>query len=654
VTKYRNAPISTRVRLSTQVRPRKRKSRLRSLRSTTFLGAALGGALCCAAAATPLGAAAAAPVKASGAVKVSQEAEGGPTIEPQVCASCKPPLIYQGGPVLSTDGPAGLTITPVWWQPGGKYKFPATYMDILNRYISDVAAASGSDDNVYSVDTEYYQIVDGLKQYVTYKVTAGTPLLDSDAFPANGCKPAPGYSACITDAQLRTELTAVIQDQKLPTTLAFVYPMFFPPGVETEDLDGTNSANDYCGYHRAYGSGAAQTVYADMPYEPGGGGCDAGQAPNGDLAADGEVSTLTHELNEAITDPLDPQYAWGDGKGNEIGDMCSQAFGGALGHTSASNPSSSQYNQVINGDKYYIQSMFSNLAFAKSGVGKGCALSEALAEHPQAGGTGTGITTIGNAFTDAYPTTLAANGQAASTITVFVEDQDGNYVQGDHVHFSTGVEYGSGLCGKLSQDDAVTNANGQAIVTYKASKYNVQCWVLAVESEGGRGSESVIYQGNTQQDSPVLSANFPTSLRAGGPAATFTMKASNPSSHPLPDAQVNFYIWPGTGATKSVDASQVNLSYSTRGAGGPFAHVALYGSTAGGSAITGYLGSAEGATMAPHSTETITFHVSLARNLPVSNKVPLISFEGYLNQINSATGGGTTVGDTQGYDIKVL
>jgi hypothetical protein len=624
-----------------------------SLRSGQLAAAALVGTLCCAGAGAPASAAVA-PRKAPALANPRRAAAGGPTIEPQVCSSCKPPLIYQGGPVLSTNGPGGLTVTPLWWQPGGKYTFPASYTNILDGYISDVAAASGTTDNVYSVDTEYYQVVDGLKQFITYKITAGTPLLDSDAFPANGCKPAPGYSACLNDSQLRAELTAVLKDQKLPTTLAYFYPVFFPPGVETQDLDGTNSANGFCGYHRAYGSGADQTVYADMPYEPGGGGCDAGQAPNGDLAADGEVSTLTHELNEAITDPLDPQYAWGDGNGNEIGDMCVQAFGGALGHTNPANPNGSEYNQVINGDKYYIQSMFSNLAFANSGVGKGCALSEALAENPKAGGTGTGATTIGLAFTDAYPTTLAANGQASSTITVSVDNEQGYVVPGDHVHFSTGVEYGTGLCGKLSSSEAVTNGNGQAIVTYRASKFNVQCWVLAVESEGGRGSESVIYQGATQKNSPVLSGNFPTSLRTGGPATTFTMTASNPSSHPLPDAQVNFYVWSGTGATKSVAASQVNLSYSTHGASGPFHQVALSGSTAGGSAISGYLGSAEGTTMAPRSSQTITFHVSLARSVPVSNKVPLVSFEGYLNQVNSASGGGTTVGDTQAYDIKVL
>ena len=34
------------------------------------------------------------------------------------------------------------------------------------------------------------------------------------------------------------------------------------------------------------------------------------------------MSTLSHELNEAITDPSDPAIAWNnDSSGNEIGDV---------------------------------------------------------------------------------------------------------------------------------------------------------------------------------------------------------------------------------------------------------------------------------------------------------------------------------------------
>ena len=125
----------------------------------------------------------------------------------------------------------------------GAAPFPAAYESLLDQYVADVAAASGSTDNVYSVDTEYYQTVVGLKTYITYKITAGTPVVDTDAYPANGCKPAPGFTACITDAQLRNELRAVTSSHKLPTDLAHFYPVFLPPGVETEDIDGTNSAS---------------------------------------------------------------------------------------------------------------------------------------------------------------------------------------------------------------------------------------------------------------------------------------------------------------------------------------------------------------------------------------------------------------------------
>jgi hypothetical protein len=148
-----------------------------------------------------------------------------------------------------------------------------------NDFVANVAAASGSTNNVFSVATEYYQTAGGAHSPISYRIRAGAPLVDTGALPSSGCAPASGYTACITDAQLRTELKAVTASHKLPTDLAHFYAMFFPPGVETRDLDGTNSAGDYYGYHRAFGSGSDQTVYANMPYEAS--GCGGGQDPNG-------------------------------------------------------------------------------------------------------------------------------------------------------------------------------------------------------------------------------------------------------------------------------------------------------------------------------------------------------------------------------------
>jgi hypothetical protein len=595
---------------------------------------------------------------------------GGNSPEPQVCDGCVPPLGYTaGGSVLTEAG--GLTVTPIYWEPGGgQYTFPASYEDIINRYITDVAAASGSRDNVYSVDAEYSQNLNGTTTAITYNVKAGTPVVDPAALPGNGCPVDSGYKACITDAQLRTELSAITGAQSLPTDLSHFYPVFLPPGVEAMDADGTTSASVFCGYHRAFGSGTDQTVYGDLPYAPAGGGCDAGQAPNGNLAADGMVSTLSHELNEAITDPLS-QVAWNDQTGHEIGDMCAQNYGPPLGSTDPSNPGSTEYNQVINGGRYYTQTEFSNRAFAAGGIGKGCAQSEARAQavsgstSPQsATSTSAAPTTgaagasnalqarkVGSVFADAFPNALPADGRSTSGILVTVADAAGNVVVGDHVHFSVGLEEGTGRCGTLSSTDKNTDANGQVTVTYTVSKDDVACWVMAVDAGGGQSAQSVIYQGSTQSDADSLKATFPTSLTAGATPATFTITAANPTTQAVPNAALDFIIFPGKSRSPQVDASQVHLLYSTTGPTGTFRDVPLSGSTANGDDIEAYVGPQGGTTLGPKSSQTYTFEVSLAAN--VSGASPLVSFEGYLDQINTASGSGATVADTLATDIAV-
>src|SRR5713226_894164 len=108
--------------------------------------------------------------------------------EPLICDGCAPPLKNHGGPVMGTRAhPGETTITPIYWKPAG-YSFTTSYMSIVNTYIANVAAASGSDDNVYSVDTEYSNI--------DYLVHAGRAIVDGADFPA-GCTPDPGYKACI-------------------------------------------------------------------------------------------------------------------------------------------------------------------------------------------------------------------------------------------------------------------------------------------------------------------------------------------------------------------------------------------------------------------------------------------------------------------------
>jgi hypothetical protein len=589
-------------------------------------------------------------------------------IEPQVCSTCQPPLAYGDGPVLTMSTGGGLTVTPIYWAPKGD-GFPANYEKIINGYIANVAAASGSTSNVLSIATEYYQDIDGTKSQISYRIRAGTPIVDTDVYPSNGCTPASGYSACLTDDQLRTELSRITSSKGLATDLAHFYPVFYPPGVETKDRDGTTSAGDFCGYHRAFGSGSNQTVYSDEPYNASS-GCNQGQAPNGSVAADGAIDTFSHELNEAITDPLD--NAWFDGKGNETGDMCG-VYGAPLGSTNPSDPSHSEYNQVINGGKYYTQSEFSNRAFQKLGYGKGCALSEAQVQSLAGGASSTSSSGSGGnggasassqskarssgpalitVVNDATPTTLPADGTSTAEVSLGVENAAGLSIADDPVHFSVGVRSGTGQCGTLSTSDKSTNSDGNADITYTASRSSVSCWVLATEAYHGQAAQAVIYQGTTQNQSPTFVASYPTTLHAGG-SGTFTIRATNPTSTPLLSTRPHFVVFPGDGATQNVNASQVRLSYSTTGPNGTFTSVPLTGSTIKEGAIQGYAGPLQGVTLPAHATTTYTFNVALAKSVPISKNKPLMAFETYLDQINPADGTGATLADTYEYEIKV-
>ena len=512
-----------------------------------------------------------------------------------------------------------------------------------------MAAASGSTDNDYSVVTEYYGMQGGTKSYLAYKIHAGTPQADGDVYPTSGCTAEKGYAACITDSQLRTEVKRYLAAHGLPHTLADLYPVFFPPNVETAMDNGENSVANYCGYHGSFGAGTTATIYVNMPYEPT--GCDAGQAPNGNVVADGTVSTLTHEVNEAMTDPTNA-VAWVDKAGNEIGDECAQTFGQRLGSTNPSNKSGTEYNAVINGGKYYIQQLFSNFSYSRNGLGEGCTLSEALAQHPSASGNGAGATTVASVFSDATPTTLPANGTATSTIVAIVGDQHNLAVQGDHVHFDLGVESDSWTCGTLSKSDATTDANGYATVTYSASTSNVTCWVLAVDAEGGLAGQSALYQGTTQHDSPTLTSGFVTSLKAGQ-QSTFSMKEGNPGPTAVPDVNIDLQISPASSSSAAVKASQVQLSYSTDGSNGTFTSLPLSGTTSDGNVITGIVGPAAGAALAAGSTTPLTFHVTVDRGVPLSSTTPLIAFEGHLDQVNSASGSGASLADTYATNVTV-
>jgi hypothetical protein len=128
--------------------------------------------------------------------------------------------------------------------------------------------------------------------------------------------------ASVTDSVIRKQLKAWITAKTVPkNTKNTLYFIYLDPGI-TSIMGGSKSCQNYCGYHDAVGS----VYYAVMPY-PTCAGCLGGMA-----ALDALTGTSSHELCEAITDPV-PGAGWYDNVNGEIGDICAWNFKKVAGHT---------------------------------------------------------------------------------------------------------------------------------------------------------------------------------------------------------------------------------------------------------------------------------------------------------------------------------
>jgi hypothetical protein len=267
------------------------------------------------------------------------------------------PVTYHGGPVLHAS-----SVYTIFWMPPG-YALPPNYSTVINQYFSDVAHDSYLPSNVYGSTVQYFETQP--KRFVSYNVANKGPGIDSTLFPKSGC---PNYTladnskskVCLTRAQLQKEIAAYVAAHNIPTGLGTQVFLFTPQGVASCFTANALSKggcynpvqnNGYCAFHSYFGSGAHAILYANMPYSAIN-GCRSFQSPNGN-PADDVLNNVAHEHNETMSDPLGT--AWYDSAGREIGDKCHQKFGKALGSTATGH-----YNQVINGNHYWLQMLWSN------------------------------------------------------------------------------------------------------------------------------------------------------------------------------------------------------------------------------------------------------------------------------------------------------
>jgi hypothetical protein len=267
-----------------------------------------------------------------------------------------------GGPVMHSE-----RTHAVFWAPAGSgLSFDPAYEQQIETFLARVAAASRTTGNIFGLMGQYR----GAGGPAAYASTFGGAVLDTDPLPVgsrSGCSeplppplgPGPGWTVCVDDAALQSELTAVVRARGLPVGLGDIYFLVLPSGFASCIGSGPSSCalggdadGGYCGYHQEIGS--ARIVYAVIPYNALTGHCRSDKPRPNSSPADPTISTIAHELAETATDPLGD--GWSDDSGNEIADVCLRQYGPELGGSSGSTT----YNQAIDGGHYYLQELWSN------------------------------------------------------------------------------------------------------------------------------------------------------------------------------------------------------------------------------------------------------------------------------------------------------
>jgi hypothetical protein len=253
-------------------------------------------------------------------------------------------VIRHGGAPHALPRPAGLSTAAF-------LTFDANYESLINRYFADVAHDSGGTANVYSVATQYTDGAGALQ----YQSNFAGSYVSNDPLPANGCDDGVD-SVCLTDQQLQDEIQHVLTVEGWHGSTSNMFILMTPNGVGScfDSFSNQCTTNVFCAYHSDFtNSSGERVIYANEPYNATITGCDPESSPNSD-DADAELNTISHEHNEAITDPFGDGW-WRDSDGQENGDLCAWDFGTALGGSAGT-----RYNQIINGGHYWLQREWSN------------------------------------------------------------------------------------------------------------------------------------------------------------------------------------------------------------------------------------------------------------------------------------------------------
>jgi len=265
-----------------------------------------------------------------------------PSFRSTVAPSSKPVANPTKSPGEDISYHGGLIMT------GTVNAYNIYYGDINNstKALMNYFTANLGSSSWYNTLTSYYQIVDGVKTFVS-KSLVYKKSVDVVA-----------TKTTISVNDIINIILTLFNAGKLPVDSNGVYTLFF-----RGDITATWTTNtllywlvDFCGYHGAFritnGPIIKFMVIGDPSYASNGYQCeeiistDPGGTANNNLGADSMVSVYAHEIAETITNY---NFAWYfNSNGNENGDACFWDFGAYTGNS----------NMVAGTKRFLVQQMW--------------------------------------------------------------------------------------------------------------------------------------------------------------------------------------------------------------------------------------------------------------------------------------------------------
>jgi len=201
---------------------------------------------------------------------------------------------YHGGPVI-------LGTTHVYYIWYGNASWPT---NSANSILTNLAQNIGGSP-YFNINTTYYN---ASNVHVTNAVSYNGSATHSET-----------YGTSLSDNQIEQ----IVADTN-PTDSNAVYFVLTGPDVTAS----SGFCTSYCGWHTHATIGGKDIKYAfvgDAASQCPSSCTAQSTSPNGDIGADGMASVLSHELEEAVSDP--DLNAWYDRRGQENADKCAWTFG---------------------------------------------------------------------------------------------------------------------------------------------------------------------------------------------------------------------------------------------------------------------------------------------------------------------------------------